>query len=1098
MSPARSARFGACLAVILLQFACSAADCLSGPLCAENPSTIGTGSVGGRVQIDGVAASGVVVALSSESTGTTTATTSATGEYTFASVPIGSHTVSIDEITSDATCPTASHIVTVAATGQKLTRDFDCAYLRTASISGTLSIAGVPVPGVTVALSGESSASVESDEEGAFSFAGLRFGDYSLTLSEIPVTIDFGVALQAVTLVTGQALSVEFEGMLRATGTISGTVLAESEGLAGADVLLTTGPSSPRAVATGADGTYLLSNVVAGDYTVTVSTPDATFETASHDVAISSQDETITADFSGTYVRTASITGVVGLGGAGVSGVTVQLSGVSSVTASSDAQGGFSFTGLRFGEYTVTLSDLPAGEVFPVTAREMTLATGQAASVGLLGIGADAHGLVGAGGGHSCALDAGAARCWGRGIVGQLGTGVFEVNFSTPVAAASGLALTGIELGDSHTCGVSTAGDAYCWGDGSAGQLGDGAVIDSGDPVRVSGGHSFVSVSAGAEHSCGVTSEGDAYCWGENRDGQVDGIPGSSASAPVPVAGSRTFVSVSAGDTFTCGLTTTAEVTCWGELSQMPLGGGGRSYLSVSAASGFACGVVVGGDVYCAGRNDSGQLGAGSRFDDGPVRVSGDLAFASVRAGGRRVDQLIADDDVLTSWRGHACGITTDGAAFCWGYNSVGQLGDGSTSDSSVPVQVSGGHTFASLSTGWEHNCGVTTQGDEYCWGLEGWGALGGGGGAQFNTPQTVPVLPNAADISAGATLSCGLTNDGAAYCWGSNEFGQVGDGSTTDRDVPVPVAGGITFTSVSAGDEHACGLTAAGTFCWGSNEFGQLGDGTSVTHSDTPVSVAGNPFRALSVGAWHACGVERVIPFYGDILCWGFRLDGQGNNVPGVLLGCDNPLTFCLFESVSAGGGSSCGVLAGGGAYCWQEADAFGRICCRSQALAPGFSVASISTGRGAALGSFNGADHSCVIRTGGGAYCWGSNAEGQLGTGNTAASLDPALVAGGLDFSSVSVGRSHTCGVTTGGAAYCWGGNQRGQLGDNAWSNSDVPVPVFGGLVFTKLDAGADHTCGVTSAGVALCWGINDSGQLGTGAKAFRSTPQAVAPGT
>jgi hypothetical protein len=263
---ARAAGFGTCILVVLLQMSCSPADCVSGPLCGDTPSPTGTGSVSGRVQIEGADAAGVVVALSSEAAATVTATTSTTGEYIFAAVPLGSYTVSISDITSDATCPTASYILTVGATGLTLTRDFDCAYLRTASISGIVTVGGQRILRFPVALSGESSASSETNQLTAvFTFGLLRLGEYTLTLPSehsflagghlITAGAAFASLTQQVTLTTGQALSIEFAGVLPVAGTISGTVMAEGEALPGATVQLTTGPSSPQTATTADDGT---------------------------------------------------------------------------------------------------------------------------------------------------------------------------------------------------------------------------------------------------------------------------------------------------------------------------------------------------------------------------------------------------------------------------------------------------------------------------------------------------------------------------------------------------------------------------------------------------------------------------------------------------------------------------------------------------------------------------------------------------------------------------------------------------------------------------------------------------------------------------
>jgi len=201
------------------------------------------------------------------------------------------------------------------------------------------------------------------------------------------------------------------------------------------------------------------------------------------------------------------------------------------------------------------------------------------------------------------------------------------------------------------------------------------------------------------------------------------------------------------------------------------------------------------------------------------------VTFASVSAGGF-----------------HSCGVTTAGAAYCWGYNFRGQLGNGTNIDSNVPVAVSGGHAFASVSAGFNHSCGVTTDGAAYCWGNNFYGELGIGTNSNSNVPAAVSGSHTFASVNAGGEFhSCGMTTAGTAYCWGFNLYGQLGNGANADANVPVAVSGSNTFASVSAGNIHSCGVTTAGVaYCWGSNSSGQLGHCTR-TDSNVPTRVRRN-----------------------------------------------------------------------------------------------------------------------------------------------------------------------------------------------------------------------------------------------------------------
>src|ERR1041384_1898624 len=210
---------------------------------------------------------------------------------------------------------------------------------------------------------------------------------------------------------------------------------------------------------------------------------------------------------------------------------------------------------------------------------------------------------------------------------------------------------------------VSTAGTGYTFTATASGLSGATSA-----PFNVIAAVSFASVSAGGDHTCGVTTGGAGYCWGDNSEGELGTGPISNSPTPVVVSGGRTCVAVSAG-------------------------------------SDFSCGVTTGGAGYCWAANDHGQLGNGSTTNSiTPGPVSGGLSFASVSPG-------------PFAALAYSCAVTPGGAAYCWGDNTFGQLGNGSGTSTSTPVAVAGGLTFAAVSAGGEHTCGVTTGGAASCWG---------------------------------------------------------------------------------------------------------------------------------------------------------------------------------------------------------------------------------------------------------------------------------------------------------------------------------------------------------------------------------------------
>jgi len=290
---------------------------------------------------------------------------------------------------------------------------------------------------------------------------------------------------------------------------------------------------------------------------------------------------------------------------------------------------------------------------------------------------------------HTCALTpAGKAYCWGRGDYGQLGDGGTQTS-NVPVAVQQGtLEFSSLAAGYYHTCGLTTAGKAYCWGWGYYGALGYGGTQNSKVPIAVQQGTlEFSSLTANHYHTCGLAADGKAYCWGTN----TFCVLGNSSPAPsfVPVAvqqGTLEFSSLTAGTYHTCALTAAGAAYCWGWGHYSALGNdapynlvpaavqqGALEFSSLTAGQRHTCGLTAAGKAYCWGWGDLGALGnGGTATNPFPVAVQqGTLEFTS-----------------LTAADHHTCGITTGETAYCWGWNHYGQLGDGSTATSPVPVPV--------------------------------------------------------------------------------------------------------------------------------------------------------------------------------------------------------------------------------------------------------------------------------------------------------------------------------------------------------------------------------------------------------------------------
>jgi alpha-tubulin suppressor-like RCC1 family protein len=361
-----------------------------------------------------------------------------------------------------------------------------------------------------------------------------------------------------------------------------------------------------------------------------------------------------------------------------------------------------------------------------------------------------------------------------------------------------------LSAGEAHTCAVAADGTGYCWGLNSSGRLGVGDYESRAVPTPIAGGHRFRQVSTSFHHSCGVTVDGTVYCWGSSSSGQV-GIPNRDECG---TSGGRVPSGIQ------CVLTPVAAAP-------------DIEFSWVGTGMMHTCALAVDGRAYCWGSNTWGQIGDGSDQPSmTPVAVAGSHRFASLAVGPR-----------------HTCGLTADGRAYCWGVGEEGQLGIGAALRQdefrAVPTEVSGGVTFERLDAAYSQTCGITTGGAAYCWGRV---ATADGEPANHLAPAALDLPGAVVAISGSDNHTCAVGRDGTLYCWGANSYGELAQPVSAIR-APAPVAAPRRFRGVSVGSGHSCGVVDSGeVVCWGQGIYGQLGDGSG---SNTHV-----PVVALEQGA--------------------------------------------------------------------------------------------------------------------------------------------------------------------------------------------------------------------------------------------------------
>jgi alpha-tubulin suppressor-like RCC1 family protein len=650
---------------------------------------------------------------------------------------------------------------------------------------------------------------------------------------------------------------------------------------------------------------------------------------------------------------------------------------------------------------------------------------------------------------HACViLSGGAVRCWGGNYDGQLGNGTTTTS-NVPVAVSGLSGAAAIATGDNHTCALLANRTVECWGSNGDGQLGDGNTTDSDIPVAVAGLQGVSAIAAGAGHTCALLSNGTVECWGWNAYGQLGNGNTSNSTAPVTVSGVSGAVAIAAGEEGTCALLSDHTVQCWGYGGEGGLGNGTSTYYSATpvAVSGLSGAVTIaaGGYHTCALLSDgTGQCWGWNINGQLGNGTSNNTSTIPVAVNG------LSGAVAMTGGYRHTCALLANGTMQCWGWNGQGMLGTGDTTDSSVPVQVVGNvlPAFGSrqVAAGYQNACALLSDGTVECW-----GNIAG----PSSTPVAVSGLSGAVAIAEGGFHACALLSDGTVECWGDNEYGELGNGTTTYSSTPVTVSGLSGGTAIAAGEDHTCALLSDGTVeCWGDNAYGQLGDGTT-TQSNTPVAVTGLSGAVVAIAA------------------------GQSDS-GGALGGEDH----------------TCALLANGTVECWGY-NAYGEL--GNNSTTNSSTPVAVTGLSGAVVAITAGGSHTCALLSGGTVQCWGENADGELGDGTMVnsppyGSLTPVAVSDLSGVKAIAAGSSVTCALLSDGTADCWGYNPFGELGNGTTANSDIPVTVTGLGGATGIAGGYLNTCAVLSDGKVECWGYNGLGELGNGTTTNSSTPVAT----
>ena len=713
---------------------------------------------------------------------------------------------------------------------------------------------------------------------------------------------------------------------------------------------------------------------------------------------------------------------------------------------------------------------------------------------------------------------------------------------ASTVTPAVGEAVTDLSVGFYNTCALANQ-KLYCWGGSAVGQLGLGDNTNRSTPTLVNTGgitnKRVDAMSMGALQGCAL-SEGRAYCWGINTRGQMGNgtAPGfladtwdvaalltATRNPPTKVTGALDTVNTTSiapswtnttnGDRTSICAVSNGKVYCWGSNNWASLGqpkyGGLVDALCV--ANGWVSDTIFGfpSEYLCAKPLNTGITPFDNYDASSPTPVFG---FSNRKQEDKSLlyNQRVTDID---AGQYGPC-VIANGKVYCWGSSYVDlQLTNdpfGSTNLRSSALKTGGlsGLYATDIASGSDTACAIA-NGRGYCW-----GRLRGNGVDSNNTaPLLVSSIPStvaltSAESSGEISGPLCLNGSGNSYCWGYSQPNTLTPQtiSTPDNAAITDVGTGGAMSSsyglVSGAYGNLCYVANASSYCRGNNSLGQIGDGTT---SSTPSATfqkasnigltSGQAATAITSGDRHSCALVNGYPY-----CWGYNASGQlGTNDTANKThpyGVRNLPDTKTTTSIDAGTNHTCAV-ANGQAYCWGS-NASGQLGTNDTANRTSATLVNIGDMIGKNVTAISaGRDHTCAVANGQ-AYCWGSNTYGQLGRGNTTSSLSPVAVStsgalSGKAVTAISVGDRFTCAIAD-GQPYCWGERANGKIGNGGVTTGNTTSPVLVSNMTgtsTDIQTGPDYACAL-EAGIPKCWGRNNTYQLGLGNITDQTTPQTI----
>jgi alpha-tubulin suppressor-like RCC1 family protein len=708
-----------------------------------------------------------------------------------------------------------------------------------------------------------------------------------------------------------------------------------------------------------------------------------------------------------------------------------------------------------------------------------------------------------------------------------------------PSAQASAQTCSGgfessLMLGWTHGCVLAKDGQVACWGNNVYGAFGNGEQnLDSMDVVGIDGsnGNSATYIDVGYRGGCAVMDDSTVRCWGSGYTGPSVNTPSVIDNFGATAGNIPTSIAVGQRD-HACAVMDDSKLRCWkgdgvapAENTTFNASVAGLQVEQVSVGINHHCALMKDESVKCWGANGNGQLGQGTVGTPASTTVPA-VALGIDGSAGQEALQVISGNY-------SSCALMKTGTVLCWGRDSWNTLGngDGSTADSATPTAVnyidgSTGKKAVSINEGMASSvCATLDTGALYCWGLNSIGQLGSGNTDDFSEPGPIAAFDGSTPektvltYEGGWTTSCALHSNNAVSCSGSSE---------KIRNIQAPIYGigpqflkdfdgsaGKKAAQVAVGENLSCIRAMDGAVkCFGWVQY--LGHGEQLKSTGVEyASKIGNELpKAKQV---HVQGEIATCAILTDdsLSCWGYNSRGLGFGSDEVIL--SKPSIVDFFDGtddsrkvVSVGGGyyQSCVLSKLGAVHCWgynsNSELGDGTIISKPDAT-PVVGLDGSTGNKVVAISSDSAFGHSnCAIMETGALKCWGHGAYGQIGNSLSVTQATPVDVTG-IDGSTpsttavaVAKGRRHTCAIMATGAAKCWGTDGNGQLGNGTGTTGDqnAPTDVVGidgtaGKKAVAISAGRYSTCALMENGAVMCWGKGSSGELGNGVSADEVEP-------